>query len=90
MPTDPHVAELRSRAEELRRLAAHLDGTPLATVLERAGPDTWVSPHAGELREQLGFDRRRLAEAVDDLRRHAHHLERQAAALEVASVLTGS
>ena len=46
MPTDPHAAELRSRAAELRRLAMHLDGTPLATVLERAGPDTWVSPHA--------------------------------------------
>ena len=89
MPTDPHAADLRSRATELRRLAVHLDGTPLATVLERAGPDTWVSPHATALREQLDVDRRRLADAVDDLRRHARYLERQAEALEAASVLAG-
>ena len=89
MPTDPHAAELRRRAAELRRLAQHLHDTPLAAVLERAGPDTWVSPLAAELRTQLGIDRRRLAEAVDDLRRHARYLEREAEALEVAAALAG-
>jgi hypothetical protein len=89
MPTDPHAAELRRRVAELRRVATHLDATPLAAVLEGAGPDTWLSPHAEELREQLGVDRRRLADAVDDLRRHARYLERQAEAVEVVSVLAG-
>ena len=89
MPTDPFAAELRHRAAELRRLAGHLHATPLAGVLDRAGPDTWVSPLATELHEQLGIDRRRLADAVDDLRRHAHYLERQAEALELATALAG-
>lgn len=87
MPNDPNAAELRRRASELRRLAAHLDATPLPAVIDRAGPDTWVSPRAAQLRSELDVDRRRLADAVDDLRAHARHLERQAEAAEVAALL---
>ena len=88
MPNDPNAAELRRRADELRRLATHLDATPVLAVLDRAGPDTWVSPRAEQLRAELGVDRRRLTEAVEDLRAHARHLERQAEAAEAATLLT--
>jgi hypothetical protein len=84
MPNDQDAAELRRRAGALRRLAAHLDATPLPALLDQAGPDTWVSPRADELRADLGVDRRRLADAVDDLLAHARYLERQAEVAEVA------
>lgn len=90
MPNDPNAAELRRRAGELRRLAAHLDATPLPAVLDRAGPDTWISPRATHLRSELGADRRRLSDAVEDLQAHARHLERQAEVAEVAALLTAA
>jgi hypothetical protein len=89
MPVEPSAAtELRRRAGDLRRLAAHLDTTPLREVIGRAGPDTWTSPRAEQLRAQLDLDRRRLTAATDDLRRHARYLERQAEAIEAAAVVT--
>jgi len=88
MPNDQDAAELRRRAGELRRLAAHLDATPLPALIDQAGPDTWVSPRADQLRAELGVDRRRLAEAVDDLLAHARHLERRAEVAEVAAAAT--
>ena len=88
MPVEPSAAvELRRRAAELRRLAEHVAATPLWEVARRAGPDTWISPRAEELRLQLDADRRRLVEAADDLRRHARYLERQAEALEAVAAL---
>lgn len=83
--TDAH--ELRRRAVGLRQLADHLDATPLADVAARGGPDTWVSPRASALLDQLDVDRRRLVDAADDLRRHARYLERQAEAAEAASLV---
>ena len=82
MPTDPAAAEHRRRADELRRFAAHLSATPLDELLCWAGPDTWVSPVADELTLELRRDRARLADAVDDLRHHAHRLDATAAALD--------
>jgi hypothetical protein len=82
MPSDPTAADYRRRAHELRRYAAHLEATPLDEMLRLSGPDTWVSPHAEELGAELRHDRARLAGAVDDLRRAAHWLEAQAAALD--------
>jgi hypothetical protein len=89
MPVEPNAAELRRRVVELRRLAEHIAATPLREVVERAGPDTWISPRAEELRAELATDRRRLDDAVDDLRRHARHLERQAEALDAAASVVG-
>lgn len=85
MPTEQDAADLRRRAAELRRLAAHLAATPIDELMSWAGPDTWVSPRAAELREQLVTDRRRLHDAVDDLRGHAAWLDRQADAAEAAA-----
>jgi len=85
MPTDAN--ELRRRALGLRRLADHLDATPLAGIAARGGPDTWVSPRATALRGQLDTDRRRLADAADDLRRHARYLERQAETADAAALV---
>lgn len=85
MPADAH--ELRQRAIGLRRLADHLDATPLADVAARGGPDTWISPRASALHDQLDVDRRRLADAADDLRHHARYLDRQAEAADVAALV---
>jgi hypothetical protein len=92
MPTHDHAAELRRRAADLRRLAVHLSATPLDDLAGWAGPETWMSPRASELRAQLGVDRARLQESVDDLYRHARWLELQAeaaAATEAATSLVG-
>lgn len=86
MPIDPDAARLRRRATELRRTADHLAATPLDDLLRAAQADTWVSPRARELCEQLRVDRARLRAAVDDLRLHAHWLERQAEAAEAAAL----
>jgi len=84
MPTEQDAAELRRRAVELYRLAAHLAATPLDELATWSGPETWVSPRAVSLHIQLGIDRARLHAAVDDLRRHAHWLDRQAEAAEAS------
>ena len=81
---EPTAAELHRRARELRRLAEHLAATPLDDVIGQAGPDTWISPRASELRAELLTDRHRLAGAVDDLRLHARYLEREADAVTAA------
>jgi hypothetical protein len=85
MPIDHEAAHLRRRAAELRRLAHHLAATPLDDLARWAGPDTWVSPRAAELCDQLALDRLRLLGAVDDLRLHARWLERQADAADAAA-----
>jgi hypothetical protein len=82
MPSDPTAADHRRRANELRRYAAHLGATPIDDMLRWSGVDTWMSPHAFELGAELRGDRSRLADAVDDLRRHAHWLDVQAATLD--------
>jgi hypothetical protein len=88
MPTDHEAAELRRRAAELRRLASHLAATPLDDLVRWAGPDTWLSPRAAQLRDELAVDRARLASAVDDLARHARWLERRAEAAELLATTT--
>jgi len=85
MPTDPTAAEHRRRADELRGYAAQLADTPLDELLRWAGPETWSSPLADELVLDLRRHRARLADAVDDLRRYAHWLEAEAAALDAAT-----
>jgi hypothetical protein len=86
MPTDPTAADQRRRADELRRYAAHLAAAPLDEMLRWAGPDTWASPLADELVLELRRDRARVADAVDDLRRHAHWLDAEAAVLDARAV----
>jgi hypothetical protein len=82
MPIDPTAADLRRRADELRRFASHLDATPVDEMLRWAGADTWTSPRADELRGELGGDRGRLRAASDDLRLAAHSLDARADAVD--------
>jgi hypothetical protein len=82
MPTDPLAADLRRRAAELRRYAAHLDATPIAELLQWAGADTWTGPRADELRSEVGSDRRRLRAASDELVRCAWSFEQRADGLD--------
>jgi hypothetical protein len=90
MPSEHDAAELRRRALELRRLAAHLAATPLDDLAAWAGPETWVSPRAAALRDQLTVERARLLNAVDDLRLHARWLEREADALEAIGAVAAA
>jgi hypothetical protein len=87
MPVDPSAAELRRRAAALRRLATYLDETPLDALVLWAGPDTWVSPRAEQLRAELQTDRLRLRQAADEQRQHAHWLLRQADTADAAAAL---
>jgi hypothetical protein len=87
MPSEPTAADQRRRADQLRRYATHLEQTPIDEVLRWSGPETWTSLHAADLAIELRGDRARLAAAVDDLRRHAHWLDAQAAALETQTRL---
>ena len=81
--TDPDADHRRRRAVQLRRYASHLDATPMDDLLRWAGPDTWFGPVADELVLELRRDRCRLAEAADDLRRHARCLDLEADELEL-------
>jgi hypothetical protein len=85
VPTDPRADDHRRRAAALRRLADRMDDTPLLTLHEWAGGDTWVSPRAEELRSQLSTDQTRVRSAAIDLRYQAWWLERQAEALDDAA-----
>jgi hypothetical protein len=84
MASDPAADELRRRAASLRMMAGRLEATPLLTLHRWAGPETWTSPRADELRAQLAGDRARLYAAADELRDQARWLERRADALDVA------
>jgi hypothetical protein len=82
VPSDPEAAELRRRAQELRRLARDLEGSPLLSLHLWAGIDTWSSPRADECRDLLASDQSRLGGAVDDLLTHARWFERRADELD--------
>jgi hypothetical protein len=89
MPSDPTADELRRRAAELRRYAAHLAATPLDEMVRWAGADTWSSPRAGELLDELRTDGGRLRAAGDDLLRWARSLDVRADGIdEQARLLT--
>ena len=90
MPTDPRADDHRRRAAELRRLADRIDDTPLLTLHEWAGGDTWMSPRTAELRSQLSTDQRRVRDAAIELRYQAWWLERQADALDAAAAATAA
>jgi hypothetical protein len=78
VPSDPEAAELRRRAQELRRLARDLEASPLHSLHLWAGVDTWSSPRADECRDLLTSDQSRLRRATDDLIAYARWLERRA------------
>jgi hypothetical protein len=80
--SDPLAADHRRRADLLRQYAAHLEATPIDDLLRWAGPDTWVGPLADDLTLDVRRCRAQLGDAADDLRRHAHHLDAEAAALD--------
>ena len=82
MPIDQQAAEYRRRAVELRRLADRLDDSPVLTLHQWAGPETWTSPRVEECRAQLAVDQAQIRNAADDLRTEAWRLERRAEDLE--------
>jgi hypothetical protein len=85
VPSDPQADDYRRRAIELRRLANHLETTPLLSLHRWAEEDTWSSPRADECRDLLIADQSRVRRAVDDLRDQAWWYERQADHLDAAA-----
>ena len=86
MPTDPQAVEYRRRAAELRRLADRLDDSPVLTLHQWAGPETWTSPRVDQCRDQLRVDQSLIRDAADQLRTEAWRLQRRAEDLEAAAV----
>ncbi|MCX6520087.1 MAG: hypothetical protein NTZ21_05445 [Actinobacteria bacterium] len=85
------AAALRARATGLRRLATQLterDLRNLYDVRRRAGDDVWRGPLPDRCRDEVLVAQRRLDLAVDDLRRHALVLERQADEIDLRAAAT--
>ena len=55
------------RAEECRRIAVELEGSPLPALLQIAGPDTFQCPAADQFREDVLIGQRRVLDAIDTL-----------------------
>jgi hypothetical protein len=87
VPSDPQADEYRRRATELRRLANHLENTPLLSLHQWAGDDTWSSPGADECRDLLTADQSRVRRAVGDLRHQAWWYDRQAEHLDAEAAV---
>ncbi|MET0145090.1 MAG: hypothetical protein ABW122_00815 [Ilumatobacteraceae bacterium] len=85
--SDPRAEIYRSRARLLRTMADRLETSPLHTLHQWAGTDTWQSPRADQCRDQLSTDRRSLCSAADDLRVTAASFDRQAQELDEAAAL---
>jgi hypothetical protein len=92
IPSSPaqEAAALRARALALRRLATRAEQADLHAVRRLAGDDTWVGATAQACRDDIVTSERRLAEAVDELRRHAVVLDRRAEQLLAATVVNRS
>jgi hypothetical protein len=80
---------LRARATGLRRLATRLVELDLREIRRRAGDDVWRGPLADRCRDEAYVAQRRLELAVDDLRRHALILERQADEADLRAAASG-
>ena len=87
MPIDPQAVEYRRRAAELRRLADRLDDSPVLTLHQWAGPETWTSPRVEQCRDELALDQIRIRAAAEQLRSEAWRLQRRAEDLEVAAAV---
>lgn len=81
---DPAAQLLRSRARSLRTLADRIERSAAMRLDQHAGPETWHSPRADLCRWVLGINRSQLQRSVDELRVHAHQLDRQAAEIDAA------
>ena len=88
MPLLETATALRSRATGLRRLATQLTERDLRDIRRRAGDDVWRGPLADRCRDEVLVAQRRLDLAVDDLRRHALVLERQADEIDLRAAAT--
>ncbi len=84
---DPRADIYRQRARALRAMAVRLETTPVHTLHQWAGTDTWRSQRADECRQQLQLDQRSLLAAADELRVTAAGFERRAAELDEAAAL---
>lgn len=87
MPIDPEAVEYRRRAAELRRLADRLDDSPVLTLHQWAGPETWTSPRVEQCRDQLTVDQAQIRDAADQLRSEAWRLQRRAEDLEAVAAV---
>ena len=84
------AAALRARATSLRRLATQLAERDLREIRRRSGDDVWRGPQADRCRDEVLTAQRRLDLAVDDLRRHALVLERQADEADLRAATTAA
>ncbi len=82
------AAALRARATNLRRLAIQLAERDLREVRRRSGDEVWRGPLADRHRDEVLTAQRRLDLAVDELRRHALVLERQADEADLRAAAT--
>jgi hypothetical protein len=90
MTPDPRAHHLRRRAQHLRRLADAIEATPAMSLERFAADDTWAGARPHLCRTLLANGQQRLHAAADDLRMHAHRLDRDADDLEVISRAAGS
>jgi hypothetical protein len=90
VPIDPQAVEYRRRAAELRRLADRLDDSPVLTLHQWAGPETWTSPRVEQCRDQLTVDQAQIRVAADELRSEAWRLQRRAEDLEAAALVAAA
>ena len=82
MENDQEAAALRRRGAALLRLSLEILVSPAATLVFRAGPDTWVGPTPTRCQDELNRLRTELLRASDDLGREARRLFTQADLVE--------
>ena len=73
---------LRRRGVALVRVSIELIVSPAASLVFRAGTDTWVGPTPTRCQEELNRLRTELLRAADDLGREARRLLAQADLIE--------
>ena len=69
-------------------LTGQLTERDLRDIRRRSGDDVWRGPLADRCRDEVLIAQRRLDLAVDDLRRHALVLERQADEIDLRAAAT--
>lgn len=86
MPPTSDATRLRQRAVTLRTLARRIGSLHVLDLYRMAGAETWVGPSPQHCADVLRARRSALLAAADDLVGTAARLERQAAALEAATL----
>lgn len=83
-PPHPYASLLRQRAASLRELAGSIERSPVMTLGEAAGEDTWTSPQARLCERLLARNLHQLHQAADALRDTAFRIAARAEELDAA------